>query len=172
MSTKRKKAGVTLVELMVTMLIVSLMMIVIGVVMLDSHRGWLDAYRKVHGQAAADAATAQVAFEKVVRKASRSKYVMNAPGDLTVYYFQDWLYSEYPDRYARFYISPGGNNFYMDQGTRDENGSEEKQTTIQLCSTLTDAEFRPTDGGIEMKLVLNDGRETTTALTTAILHNE
>jgi hypothetical protein len=37
---------------------------------------------------------------------------------------------------------------------------------------VVDAEFKPTSGGVEMKLALDDGRETTMLLTTAILHNE
>lgn len=173
MNKNRKSCGVTLIELTVTILIVSLMSIAIGVVMLDSHRGWLDSYRKIHGGAINDAAMAQVTFEKIVRKASRSKYLINSPGDLTVYYYDDWKNSTRIDRYARIYrstLSP--EELYVEHGTVDETGVAKKLSAIQLCSTVMDAEFKPTSGAIEMKLRLDDKRETTTVLATAILHNE
>ena len=41
-----------------------------------------------------------------------------------------------------------------------------------LASHVTDLEFMPISGGIQIKLALDDGREKTTVLSTAILHNE
>lgn len=166
----RKRQGLTLTELAITILIASIVVMATGVIMLDSHRGWLDSYAKIHGGAANDAAMAQVAFDKIVRKSSRAKYVLGGLDDLTVYYYEDWLNSKYLDRYARFFRS--GADFYIEHGTVAEDDSTIELSDVQLCSTVTDAEFKPTNGGIEMKLVLNDGRETTTLLTTAILHNE
>ena len=169
----RKRQGLTLTELAVTILITSIVVMAIGVVMLDSHRGWLDSYAKIHGGAAGDAAMVQVAFDIIVRKASHSKYLMSSLDDLMVYYYEDWQNSTFLDRYARFYRSTDNTSeFYVEHGTLQEDGTAQKLSAVQLCSTVTDAEFRPTSGGIEMKLALNDGRETTTVLTTAILHNE
>ena len=169
----RKRQGLTLTELAVTILITSFVVMAVGMIMLDSHRGWLDSNAKIHGGAANDAAMVQVAFDKIVRKASRSKYVMSGLDDLTVYYYEDWLNSTYLDRYARFYRSTNNaSEFYVEHGTIKADGTTQKLSDVQLCTTVTDAEFGPTSGGVEMKLVLDDGRETTTVLTTAILHNE
>jgi len=169
----RKRQGLTLTELAVTILIASIVVVATGVIMLDSHRAWLDSYAKVHGGAANDAAMAQVAFDKIVRKASRTKYLLNGMDDLTVYYYEDWVNSKYLDRYARFFRSTDNSTeFYVEHGMINEDGKSRKLSDVQVCTTLTDAEFKPTDGGIEMKLVLDDGRETTMLLTTAILHNE
>jgi len=173
MKNKSKRKGMTLMELAVTILLTAITILVIGVVMLDSHRGWLDAYAKVHGGAADDAAMIQAAFEKIVRKASSSKYLLNGLDDLTVFYYQDWQSSAWLDRYARFYrAEENPSEFYIEHGTVDEDGDTAVVSTIQACTNVTDAEFKPTSGGIEMKIRLDDGRETTTALTTAILHNE
>jgi len=166
----RKRQGLTLTELVVTILIASIVVVVTGVIMLDSHRGWLDSYAKIHGGAADDAAMAQVAFDKIVRKASRTKYVLSGLDELTVYYYEDWQNSDYLDRYARFFRSDA--EFYVEHGTIAADGTIQKLSDVQLCSTVVDAEFKPTSGGIEMKLALDDGRETTMLLTTAILHNE
>ncbi|MBL7214933.1 MAG: hypothetical protein ISS71_04570 [Phycisphaerae bacterium] len=168
----RKRQGLSLIELAVTMLITTITVIAIGVVMVDNHRGWLDSYAKVYGGAANDAAMVQVAFEKIVRKASRTKYLISRD-DLTVYYYEDWLNSTDLDRYARFYRSTDNPaEFCVEHGILDEDGDTQSISVVRLCSNVSDAEFKPTNGGIEMKLLLNDGRETTTALTTAILHNE
>lgn len=173
MDKNQKRQGVTLIELTVTILIVALIITAIGVVMLDGHRGWLDAYRKIHGGAVNDAALAQTAFEKIVRKASRSKYLINASDDLTVYYYEEWKNSPQIDRYARFYRSPiNPAELYVEHGTIDATSTPQKISAMQLCSTVVDAEFKPTSGGIEMQLILDDGRETTAVLAMAVLHNE
>lgn len=169
----RKPQGVTLTELVVTLVITAIITMTVGIVMLDSHRGWLDSWRKMHGGAADDAAMAQAAFEKIVRKASRSKYLINGRADLTVYYYDDWQNSVDLDRYARFYRpddDPAA--FYVEHGTFDGTEAVAKLSQVQLCSTVVDAEFKPVSGGIEMKLALDDGRESTLVLATGILHNE
>jgi len=169
----QKRYGLTLMELAMTILMTSITIIAVGIVMLDSHRGWLDSYAKVHGGAANDAAMAQVAFDKVVRRASCSKYQMVGLDDLTVYCYEDWQNSTDLDRYARFYRSlDNPSEFYVEHGILQSDGTTEKVSNVRLCTTVTDVEFKPTSGGVEMKLALDDGRETTAVLTTAILHNE
>ena len=168
-----KRQGLTLAELMVTILITSIIVMAIGVIMVDSHRGWLDCYAKIQGGAVNDAAMAQTAFDRIVRNASRTKYLLIGPDDLTVYYYDNWLDSDYLDRYARFYRATSKpTEFYVEHGTIAEDGITQVLSTVLLCTTVTDVEFKGTNGGIEMKLALNDGRESTTLLTTAILHNE
>ncbi len=169
----RKRLGLTLMELAVTILITSIIVTAIGVMMIDSHRGWIDSYAKIHGGAINDAAMVQVAFDRIVRKASRTQYLLTGQDDLTVYYYEDWLNSGYLDRYARFYrLTNKPTEFYVEHGIIAEDGASQLLSTVQLSTTVTDLEFKPTSGGVEMKLALDDGRETTTLLTTAILHNE
>lgn len=173
MKHRQKNKGVTLTELAVTLVITALISLTIGVVMLDSHRGWLDSWRKVHGGAADDAVMAQAAFEKIVRKSFRGKYLMAGPDDLTVYYYADWQHSAGIDRYARFYRSTTNPaELYVEHGTFNGSENEERLSQVRLCTTVTDVEFKPTSGGIEMKLVLDDGRETAAVVAMAILHNE
>jgi prepilin-type N-terminal cleavage/methylation domain-containing protein len=168
----QKRRGLTLTELMVTILIVAIIVGAIGVMFVDTHRGWLDSYAKIHGGAAADAAMSQVAFDKIIRKSSRSKYQMKGLDELTVYYYADWQTSAELDRYARFYRSADdAMEFCVEHGQWD--GTNQSQLSkVTLATNVMDLEFKPTSGGIEMKMALNDGRETTTLVTTAILHNE
>lgn len=168
----RKNRGLTLMELMVTIVIISIVVLAINVMFVDIHRGWLDSYAKVHGGAAADAAMVQTVFNRIVRKASWTKYELNGLEDLTVYYYKDWQASSELDRYARFYRSSGSpDEMYVEHGELN-NDVTSAQSTVKLSSHVSDLKFKPTSGGIEMKLALNDGRETTTLVTTAILHNE
>lgn len=166
----RKRAGFTLLELIVTLLISSIMVAAVGVVMVDSHRGWLDSYAKVFGGAADDAAMSGAAFERIVRKASASRYQLNAPDDLTVFYYRDWQSSDELDAYSRFYRSADDpRQFLLENGTLNP---MQEQSTIQLASHVTGLRFLPFDGGVQMILLLDDGRETTTQVSAAILHNE
>ena len=168
----KNKRGVTLMELVVTILITAIIVAAISVLFVDTHRGWLDSYAKIHGGAAADAAMSQAAFERVVRKASRSKYELNGLQELTVYYYADWQNSSELDRYARFYRSDNHpEELYVEHGQFDASDST-VISRMRLASTVSDLEFKPTSGGIEMKLLLDDGRESTTLVATAILHNE
>lgn len=171
MNTRIKnRFGFTLMELVMTILLSGIMVAAVGLVMIDSHRGWLDSYAKVHGGAADDAAMTSAAFERVVRKASCNRYELAGLDDLTVYYYSDWQTSKDLDAYGRFYRSKDApEELYWETGRLDPQGID---STVCLSRNVTNLEFRPFSGGIEMILQLDDGRETTTLVSSAILHNE
>ncbi len=162
--------GFTITELILAIAISSILVLTMGVVMVDTQRGWMDSYAKVHGGATTDAAVAKTAFDKVVRKASRSIYYLNAEDDITVHYYNNWLTSTDPDRSARFYRSTENPSEMYIQHSDIE--TSEILAEILLATNVTDLEFKPISGGLEMKLALDDGREATTVITTALLHNE
>ena len=165
--------GFTITEMVLAIAVSSILVLTIGVVMVDSQRGWMDSYAKVHGGAAADAMMAKTAFDKVIRKASRSLYHFDRFDDMTVYYYDNWLVSTELDRYARFYRSEDDpSRMYIRHGVLEAGVKKDIQADVLLASNVTDLEFKPISGGIEMKLALDDGREATTVVSTAILHNE
>ena len=169
----RSYCGFTITELILAIAISSLLVLCIGVVMVDCQRGWLDSYAKVHGGVAADSKMAKTAFDKIVRKASRSIYHLNGTDDLTVYYYDNWLSSPDLDRYARFYRSKDDpSQMYIQHGKLDGGEKGDILVEVLLASHVSDLEFLPVSGGIQMKLALSDGREETTLVTTALLHNE
>ena len=168
----RSYLGFTITELVLAIAVSSVLILTMGVVMVDSQRGWMDSYAKVHGGATADAMMAKTAFDKVIRKASRSAYHFNELDDITVYYYENWLTSTEPDRYARFYRSADNSSeMYIQHGVFEAGAKKSILTDVLLASNVTDLEFKPISGGIEMKLALDDGRETTTVVSTALLHN-
>jgi prepilin-type N-terminal cleavage/methylation domain-containing protein len=165
--------GFTITELILAIAISSLLVLTMGIVMVDSQRGWIDSYAKVHGGAASDASMAKTAFDKVVRKASRSRYHFNGLDDITVYYYDNWLTSTELDRYARFYRSQDNlSEMYIQHGVYENGAKQSILADVMLASNVVDLEFMPVNGGIQMKLALDDGREETTVITTALLHNE
>lgn len=151
----------------------SILVLTIGMVMVDTQKGWLDSYGKVHGGAAADAMMAKTAFDKIIRKASRSIYSFNGLDDITVYYYDNWRTSVDLDRYARFYRSEDTpSEMYVQHGTLESGVLKDMTAEVLLASNVADLEFKPASGGIAMRLSLDDGRETTTVVSMAILHNE
>lgn len=170
MKNQLKKSGFSLSELLTTIIVSSVLLLPIGIIMLDTQRGWLDTYAKFHGGAADDAAMAKSAFDKIVRKASRSAYNLAALDDLTVYYYTDWENSTSLDRSARFYRSSVNPSEMYIEHIRLDNGTT--VGSVLLASNVSDLEFLPVNGGLTMKLTLDDGREQTTVVSTALLHNE
>lgn len=172
---KRMKSilGFTITELILAIAISSMLVLTIGVVMVDTQKGWMDSYAKVHGGATADAMMAKAAFDKVIRKASRSIYHFDGLDDITVYYYDNWLASTELDRYARFYRSTDTpSEMYIQHGALESGVKKEVTAEVLLASNVADLEFKPVSGGIAMKLALDDAREATTVVSTAILHNE
>jgi len=173
MKRSKYNLGFTITELVVAIAVSSMLVLTIGVVMVDTQKGWMDSYAKVHGGAAADAMMAKTAFDKVIRKASRSIYHFTGFDDITVYYYDNWLASTELDRYARFYRSADTpSEMYIQHGPLEAGVKKGVLAEVLLASNVADLEFKPVNGGIEMKLALDDGREATTVVSTAILHNE
>ncbi|MEN8126842.1 MAG: hypothetical protein ABFR90_03455 [Planctomycetota bacterium] len=173
MKQTRRYSGFTITELILAIAVSSILVLTIGVVMVDTQRGWMDSYAKVHGGAVTDASVAKTAFDKVVRKASRSICHFDALDDITVYYYDNWLTSTELDRYARFYrFADAPSEMFIQHGRLEDGVKTDILAEVLLASSVADLEFKPVNGGIEMKLALDDDRETTTVVSTAILHTE
>ena len=129
--------GFTIIELILAIVISSLLVLTMGIVMVDSQRGWLDSYAKVHGGAAADAKMAKTAFDKVVRKASRSIYYFNGLDDITVYYYDNWTTSPELDRYAHLYRSQDNpSEMYVQHGVYENEAEQSVLTDVMLASNV------------------------------------
>ena len=94
--------GVTLVELMVTLLIATLVMAGIGVAMIDSIKGLPKMYERTEGNVINDAYVARATFDSVCRKASIKLAGIDSGGTyLEVYYYND-ANSTSLNRYTQF----------------------------------------------------------------------
>jgi prepilin-type N-terminal cleavage/methylation domain-containing protein len=161
------RRGFTLIELFITMAVGVVVILGLGVVMSDSQKGWNSMYERVYADATSDGYVAKIKFDKLVRKSSRNKFLIDPTGDwVEVYYYSDPAVTV-PDRYARVYVSGGDLN--AEHGKVDP---RETLNTEVLCSSVKNCQFLASDGSVQMKLDLDDGDHEVTVLSSAIMHNE
>lgn len=161
------QSGLTLIELLVTMLLCSILLISLSIVMLESQRGWRRAYDQIYGGPASDAMVAKTTFEFIVRKATRLQYQIDTPEELRVFYYSDWLNSANLDRYSRFYCQDG--NLYVEHG---QLGNMNSPSTILLASNVSQTVFRAWPGALQMLLTIDNSPKPLTVAATAVMHNQ
>jgi prepilin-type N-terminal cleavage/methylation domain-containing protein len=168
MHSTRQHYGLTLVELTVTMVLLSIVMLAVGVVLVQVQKNWQRAYETAHGEVANDAHVARVAFEKLTRGASQSEFIIDPAGQWAevTYRYADPLGD--PDRYARFYLS-GGSQLMVEHGIIEP---RETLRTEVLARNVTMLRFEQHGVPLQMQLTLSRGNDSTTVLTSAVMHNE
>lgn len=169
MSKKKLKSrcGFTLIELMIGTVLVLIVVSAIGAVLVDSQRGWHAMYNRIYSDVVTDSYAARRAFDSVVRRASREKFLIDVNGSwLEVYYYAS-ASSTVLDRYARFSVN--GADLNIEYGTLDP-----KQTlnTETICSNVSTCVFRTAGRSAQMILVLDNGSQTASVTTSAVMHNQ
>jgi len=164
---RHSRSGLTLIELMVTMLLCSILLISLSIIMLESQRGWRRAYNQIHGGQASDAMVAKTTFEIIVRKATRLQYQIDAPDDMRVFYYSDWFNAPQLDRYSRFYCQDG--SLYVEHG---QLGNMNSPSTVLLATDVSQAVFRAWPGALQMILTINNSPKPLTVAATAVMHNQ
>lgn len=165
------RPGFTLTELAVTVLIATIVILGMGAVLADSHRGWNKMYDRVHGEVVTDGYVATRAFDAVCRKSSMKRVLVDIDGGFVeVYYYQN-LSSTDLDRYARFYVF--GQKLWVDYGQLDSNGNTlAASSTVRLARNVTAVNFSVVGASVQMVLRLNNTKEALTITSLAIRHNE
>jgi len=162
----RIQAGFTLVELMITTVIMVIVGFAIGVVIVDGQTGWNTLYDRMNSDVVTDGYVVKEKFDAVMRKASRNRFVL-AADDLwiEVYYYAD-ASSVVVDRYARFYVTDGNLNLEVGQLEPSEVIGVET-----LCGNVSACTFKQAGTSVQMTLTLDDGIQTNTIVTSAVAHN-
>lgn len=168
----KNKQGVTLIELMVTILISLIVLMAIGLVLVDNQRGYNRMYGRVLGDVVTDAYVARKAFDATCRKASAKRYKLGLDGDfIEVYYYQD---ANSPDinRYANFHRN--GDELMVSHGVVDAAtwNTQSAYSTVRLARNVSDVKFSADACSMRMVLRLNNGTEAMTVTTSAVRHNE
>lgn len=169
MTKKRFKiaGGFTLVELMITAVIMVIVGFAIGVVIVDGQSTWNTMYDRINSDVASDGYVARKKFDAVMRKASRERTILGSEGDwIEVYYYESDA-STAVDRYARFYVSDGDLNL--------EFGQLEPRVTIgveTVCGNVSDCTFKQAGQSAQMILTLDNGTQTNTVVSSAVTHNQ
>lgn len=163
-TTNRK--GLTLVELMVAIAIGGIVMFGVAIILADSQRGWNAMYNRTYSDVVTGGHVARRTFDRVIRKASADNIALDGAGLwVEVYYYQD-ANSIIVDRYARFYESDGQLNI--------EYGSLDPRETLNVqsvCENVSGCVFMAQGASVQMILRLDNGSETATVVSSAVMHN-
>jgi len=75
------QSGLTLTELLLTMAISTIVIIGIGVLIVDTQRGWNVMYSRIYADVVTDSYVARRTFDSIVRKASSKHFLVDGDGN-------------------------------------------------------------------------------------------
>ena len=160
------RKGFSLLELMMATTLACIVVVGVGVVLVDSQRGWNAMYTRTYSDVVTDAHVARRRFDSVVRNASSQGVLLDDYGNwVEVYYYSD-PNSSIVDRYTRFISSNS-------QLTVEYGVVEPRQTlnTEILCENVSSCVFKLAGNSVQMVLTLDDGSQNTTIVASAVTHN-
>ena len=124
-------------------------------------------YSRACGDVITDGYIARRAFDAVIRKASKERFLLDEDGEwLEVYYYADDD-SALVDRYARFYES--GGELRVEYGELEPKETSSVQT---ICENVSSCVFKAAGTSAQMILTLDDSMQTITVTSSAIMHNQ
>ena len=163
----RAPRGFTLVELMITAAIMVIVGLAIGVVIVDGQTGWNVMYDRINSDIVSDGYAARNKFDSVMRSASSGQSILAGDGSWIEVCSYASSASTVVDRYWRFYVSDGD--------LLAEYGQLEPRSTLNVdtvCENVSDCTFRQFGQAIQMTLVLDNGTQTKTVVSSAVAHNQ
>lgn len=163
----RARKGFTLVELMITTVIMIVVGLAIGVVIVDGQTGWNTMYDRLNSDVITDGYVARKKFDAVMRSASRGQSLMASDGSWIEVYSYASSSSTVVDRYSRFYVSDGDLNL--------EYGQIEPRSTLSVdtvCGNVSTCTFQQVGVSTQMTLTLDNGTQTNTIVSSAVTHNQ
>jgi prepilin-type N-terminal cleavage/methylation domain-containing protein len=166
-TSRRVRKGFTLIELMIATVILVIVGFAIGVVIVDGQTTWNTIYDRVNSDVVTDGYVARKKFDSVIRNASRSKILFGGDGSWIEVYYYAGTSSTVVDRYARFYLSGSDLNL--------EYGQLEPRVTIDVgvvCGNVSECIFKQAGTSAQMKLILDNGTQSQTIVTSAVTHNK
>lgn len=164
---KRNLRGFTLVELMITMVIMTVVGLAIGVVIVDGQTSWSHMYDHMNSDVVTEGFVARKKFDVVMRNASRERILLGDGGSWIEVYYYASHYSTVVDRYARFYVADGDLN--LEYGQLDPRATLGVET---VCENVTSCTFRNVGQSTQMILTLDNGTQTNAVVSSAVTHNQ
>ena len=168
MAEKRNSVsgGFTLVELMISMVVMVIAAFTIGAVIVDGQNGWSSMYDHINSDVVTDGYVVRKKFDAVMRKASSDKiFIGDNNSSVEVYYYSSSL-STVVDRYLRFYESGGDLN--LEYGQIDPKVTLNTET---VCGNVSSCTFHQAGCSVQMVLMLDNGTQKNTVITSAVTHN-
>lgn len=168
MNKKKYKGhgGFTLIELMITVAVMSIILSAIGIVIIDGQRCWQMLYGQTNSDVVTDGYVARKKFDTVIRKSSVDKILTDGNGNWIEVYYYSSDSSPVVDRYARFYAAD--NVLNIEYGQLDPRETLNVET---VCENVSDCTFKQIGRSAQMILTLEDGTHKNTIVTSAVTHN-
>ena len=165
------RCGFTLVELMVTSVVSVIVILCMGVVIADSHKGWNSMYTRFNADIVSDSYVVKRVFDSVVRKSSWKNVSVDNSGQWVQVHSYAAAGSNFVDRYARFYFQ--GGELHLDRGNYNsgENNPEDLVSTQVICSDVTSCVFTVAGRSVMMVLQLDDGDQAINVSMSSLMHN-
>lgn len=159
--------GFSLLELMMATALGCIVIVAIGVVLVDSQRGWNTMYTRTYSDVVTDAHVARRRFDSVVRNASSQGVLLDDYGNwVEVYYYSD-PNSAIVDRYTRFISS--NSQLTIEYGVVEPRQTLNSET---LCENVSSCVFKLAGNSVQMVLTLDDGSQNATIVASAVTHNQ
>lgn len=159
--------GFTLIELIIAVAVSLVVILGVAVSLVDSQRSWHRLYNRAFSDVVTDAYVARKTFNAAIRKASKNGFLIddNGKGIEVSYYADDDSTSV--DRYARFYESEG--ELHLIRGKLNPKVTLDVQT---VCGNVSECLFTKAGQSAQMILKLDNGSQTITTVSCALMHNE
>lgn len=174
MSKKKRmsnRKGFTLIELMIATGLASTVVVGVGMLLVDSQRGWNTMYSRTYSDVSTDSHVVRRRFDSVVRNASNQGVLLSADGSwVEVYYYSD-PNSAVVDQYARFYTYSNGDNTQL----IIEYGAVQPRQTLNtetICENVSSCVFKSVGNSVQMLITLDNGSQSATVVTSAVPHNQ
>ena len=164
--TIANRKGFTIIELMVATGLASTIIIGVGVLVVDSQRGWNTMYNRAYSDVVTDSHVARRMFDSVIRNASCQGILLDENGGWVEIYDYSDPNSPVVDRYARFYGS--NEQLLIEYGAL--NPRQTLNTEI-ICEDVTSCVFMSAGNSAQMILTLDNGSQNKTVVASAVMHN-
>lgn len=172
-NSKKRKSGFTLVELTISLAIISVIVLAINNVIADQYAGWENAFGRIFGETSESVVKVRKAFNGTCRKASLRNINISEDGEtLVLYYYNDPIDPPYwPDRYAKYYLENG--DMLMEHGSLVFGTIDEEQAiyTETLASNVTYLSFSVQSLSVQLCMTIDDGKNDFTFAWTSVRHN-
>lgn len=161
--------GITIIELVLGIVFLSIVMFGVGVVVVDSQRGWHRMYERIYSDVVTDSYVARKTFDRVIRKASGENLLLSEDGSwVEVYYYAD-ANSTVVDRYALFYHDSNDGQLNLTYGSLDPRITLDTDT---VCGNVSSCVFKAAGVSAQMILTLDNGSQTATVISSSVMHNQ
>ncbi len=164
--TTANRKGFTIIELMVAAGLASTIIIGVGVVLVDSQRGWNAMYNRTYSDVVTDAHVARRMFDSVVRNASSQGILVDDNGSWVEVYTYSDPNSPVVDVYAKFKAK--NRELTLEYGELDSGAT---LSIEPICGNVSNCVFKSSGRSVQMILTLDDGLQSVTVVTSAVMHN-